>query len=101
MLRDLPVILERFLTRGLLVGSAERDVANLEQFRRGKESHIGGIVEDRIDHATLINRDDLESGSLRLDRAGKTSRPGADDKHVDPSVGARLRLSTRERVWNL
>src|SRR5271167_4153307 len=100
MLRDLPVILERFLTRGLLVGSAERDVANLEQLRRGKESHVGGIVEDGIDHATLINRDDLESSSLRLDRAGETGRPRADDQHVNPSVGTRLQLSTRERVGN-
>jgi hypothetical protein len=38
---------------------------------------------------------------LRLDRTGKTRRPGSDDKHVHPSVGARVRLSTRERVWNL
>jgi len=101
VLRNLAVILERFLTCGFLIGSAERDVANLEQLWRSKKSHVGGIVEDGIDHATLINRDDLESGSLRLDRTGKTRRPGSDDKHVDPGVGARLRLSARERVWNL
>ena len=40
VLGDLAVVLQRFLARGLLLGGGERNVADLQQFRRGEKHHV-------------------------------------------------------------
>ena len=45
VLGDVAVVLQRFLPVGLLVGRTERNVADLQQFRRCKEHHVGRIVK--------------------------------------------------------
>ena len=69
MLGDFAVILQCFLTRGLLIRGAEGNVANLKQFRRSKERHVRRIVVNGIDYASFINDDDFEASFLRLNTA--------------------------------
>ena len=82
-LGDLAVILQRLLPGGLLVGTGEGDVADLEELGRSEEGHVAGIVEQRIDQAALVDVGDGEAGALGLDAAGQAGGPGADDNDVE------------------
>ena len=82
VLGDLAVILEGFVARGLLVGAGERYVADFEQFRRGKESHVGRIVEERVAEAALVDAGGAEAGALGFDGAGEAGGPGADHEDI-------------------
>ena len=101
MLRHLAVILQRFFARGLLMRGGEGEIADLEQFGRGEERHVRGIVEDGINQASLINNDGLEPGALRLDSAGQASGTGADDEHIHARSGVCVKLRPRQSVGNL
>src|SRR5579872_1273956 len=59
MLGYLAVIFERLLPRGFLISSAERNIADLQQLRRGEESHVCRVVEDGINHASFVDRYDF------------------------------------------
>ena len=101
VLGDFAVVLERFLARGLLPRGAEGNVADFQQLRRGKERHVGGIVIDGIDHASLVDGHDFEAGALGFDGAGQSGGPGADHDHIGTGVGLALHLRARKGVGNL
>ena len=82
VLGDLAVILEGFVPGGFLVGAGERYVADFEQFRRGKESHVGRIVEERVAEAALVDAGGAEAGALGFDGAGEAGGPGADHEDI-------------------
>src|SRR5438067_2642841 len=100
MLGNLAVVLQGFLTRRLLMGSAERHVAYLKQFRRSEEGHVRGIVEEGINQASLIQNDDPQADFLGFDGAGETGRTGADDQHIAVHVSTRVSGHAGESVWN-
>jgi len=43
---------------------------------------VGGVVEERVAEASLVDDDDAETGFLCLDGAGQAGGPGADDEQV-------------------
>ena len=100
MLGGTAIVLEGFLPSGLHQRSGERDVADLEQLRRGEKCHVRRIVEDRIDQASLVKDDRLETSFLSLDRAGESSGAGAYDEDVDPRVALGDGLCARESFGN-
>src|SRR5207247_1660926 len=61
VLRNFAVILERLFACGLLAGSAEWNIADLQQLRRSKERHVRWVVIDGVDPAGLDNRNALET----------------------------------------
>src|SRR5947209_2662286 len=95
VLGDLAIVLERFFPCGLLARSAEWDVADLQQFRRSKERHVGWIVVDGIDHAALVNRNHFESRALSYYSTGQPGWASANDDYV----GARVRTRVSLRAW--
>src|SRR5262249_15456601 len=53
---NLAVVLKRLRSRRLLIsGSGKRYIADFQQLRRREERHVGGIVKQRIDDATLVD----------------------------------------------
>ena len=82
MLGDLAVVFEGFGAGGLLVGAGEGHVADLEQLGGGEEGHVGGVVEERVAEAALVDEDDVEAGALRVDGAGHSGGAGADDEEI-------------------
>src|SRR5581483_2094927 len=100
MLGNLSVILKSFEAIWFRVCRTERNVADLEQLRRGEKNHICRIMKYGVDKASLIDADDLEPSSLRLDRACKSSRSCAEYNHVGLHIGTSLQLRFRQRVWN-
>src|SRR5271157_2866307 len=93
VLGALSVILERFLARWLLVGAGKGNVADLQQLRRGEERHVAGIVEQRVDQTALVDVCYRETGPLGVNGAGKASRSGADDDHVEREAVQHCRRS--------
>ena len=85
---DFAVILQSLLAIGLLVGAAERDVADLKQLRRGEEGHVRGVMKERVAHAALVDQRDAETFALRVNGAGHAGGSGSDDENVD-GVGRR------------
>jgi hypothetical protein len=79
---DAAVVAERFGPGGLLVGRHERQVADLEQFRRREEHHLQGKMEDGVDDDALLQDDVAEPVALGGDRGGETGRAGTDDDEV-------------------
>ncbi len=82
-LRDLAVVLQRLLARGLLLRADEGNVADLQQLRRGEEGHVGGVVVKRVDQAALVHGNHGIARALRLDGAGQAGGTGADDEYVE------------------
>src|SRR5207249_9998549 len=81
VLRNFAVILERLFACGLLAGSAEWNIADLQQLRRSKERHVRWIVIDGVDHAALVNRSEerrvgksVDLGGSRVSRQKKKRR---------------------------
>src|SRR5438034_11125358 len=87
VLRNFAVILERLFACGLLAGSAEWNIADLQQLRRSKERHVRWIVIDGVDHAALVNRNHFESRALSFDSTGQPGWASANDD----DIGARVR----------
>ena len=79
MRRHQAVILQRLIAGGLGVGAGKRNVADLKQFRRGEKGHVRRVVEERIADAALVDKHRAETGLLRLNGAGQTGGPSADD----------------------
>src|SRR6266852_1679507 len=100
MLGGTAVVLEGFLASGLHQRGGERDLADLEQLRCGEKCHVGRIVEDRIDEASLVKNDRLETSFLRLNGAGQSSGTGAHDEDVSARVALGDGLSARESFGN-
>jgi len=73
----MPVILERLVAVGLGIGAGKRNIADLEQFGRGEEGHVRGVVEERVADAALVHHDGAQAGLLRLNGAGHTGGSGA------------------------
>ena len=48
---------------------------------------MGGVVEERIAEAALVDEDGTEAGALRLDGAGHAGGAGADDEDVEYFCG--------------
>ncbi len=71
MLGYLSIVFEGFDAAGLLVGTGERDIADLKQLRRGEEGHVGRIVEERVAEAALVDQHGGKAGALRFNSAGK------------------------------
>src|SRR6266850_8603526 len=82
MLGGAPIVFERFQSSRLHERTREWDVSNLEQLGRSKKCHVGRIVKDRIDQASLFQDECFESGFLSFDRAGQSGRTGTDDEDV-------------------
>ena len=82
VLGDLAVVLQRLRAGGLLIGSGEGHVADLQQLRRGEEGHVRGVVEERVAEASLIDQQRGKAPALGLDGAGHTGGAGADDEQV-------------------
>ena len=101
VLGDTAVIFERFQPRRLSQRGGERNIANLEQLRRGEEHHVGRIVIDGIDEASLVDNQGLEARLLRFDGAGHARGTSAHDQHVAPGVGPRMRLRAGQSLGNL
>src|SRR5713101_2636501 len=100
MLGGTAVVLDGFLASGLHQRGGERDLADLEQLRCVEKCHVGRIVEDRIDEASLVKNDRLETSFLRLNRAGESSGTGAHDEDVSARVALGDGLSARESFGN-
>src|SRR5262249_35451851 len=64
VLSDTAIVLERLLPGGFLAGTREWNVADLQQLRCREERHVGGVVENRIHEATLVQNDRLQSDLL-------------------------------------
>ena len=92
MVGNAAVIFQRLEARGLGEGGGKRNVANLQQFRRGEKNHIRRIVVDGIDEASLIDDQGFKAGLLGLDGASQAGGPGADDHHVRKRLRARVGL---------
>ena len=73
-----PVILQRFGPVGLVVQARHRNVADLQQLRRGEEHHVGRVVIERVDDAAFLDQDRLHAALLQLDAAGEAGGSGAD-----------------------
>src|SRR5882724_2477496 len=101
VLGDLAVVFERLLPGGFLPGGAERNIADFQQFGGSEERHVGRIVVDRIDYASLVDGYGLEASPLGLDGAGQSGRTGADYDNVGRSIGLALALRTRKGIGNL
>ena len=99
VLGDFAVVLQGFEAVGLGVGGAERNIADFQQLRRGEEDHVGRIVKNRVDQASLVNADDLKAGLLRLNCARQTGRSRADYDYVRAHVRARFQLRLGQRIW--
>src|SRR5258706_2546500 len=95
MLCSPPVIFERLQSSRLYERTRERDVANLKQLGRSKECHVGRIVKDRIDQASLFHDECFESGFLGFDRAGQSCRTRTYDEDVSLVVALRDGLGAR------
>ena len=80
---DQAVVLKGLVARGLGVGAGKGDVADLEALGGGEEGHVGGVVEERVAEAALVDEDDAEAGFLGFDRAGEAGGSGADDEKVE------------------
>src|SRR5260370_42537601 len=90
MFSDTAVIFERFEPCGLRQSSGERNIANLEQLRRGKEHHVARIAINGIDKASLVDDESFEAGLLGLNGAGQAGGASAHDQDISPGVGPRL-----------
>ncbi len=82
VVRRAAVVLERLGAGRLLSEGRHGEFADLEQFGRGEEHHIGGVVVERIDDAALFEENGVEPAPLQLDPAGQSGRTGADNNHV-------------------
>ena len=80
--RHAPVILERLVAVGLGIGAGKGNIADLQQFGRGEEGHVRGIVEERIADASLVHHHGAQTGLLRLDGAGQPGRPRAHHQQI-------------------
>jgi len=101
MFSDTAVIFERFEPRGLRQRGGERNIANLEQLRRGEEHHVARIAIDGIDQASLVDDERFEASLLSLYGAGHSGGTSAHDQDISPGVGPRLGLSARQSFRNL
>src|SRR5947207_3287696 len=101
VLRNFAVILERLFACGLLAGSAEWNIADLQQLRRSKERHVRWIVIDGVDHAALVNRNHFESRALSFDSTGQPGWASANDDDIGARVRTRDSLRAWKRVWYL
>src|SRR3984893_18588166 len=95
------VIFERFEPRGLRQRGGERNIANLEQLRRGEKHHVARIAIDGIDEASLVDDESFEAGLLSLNGAGHASGASAHDQDISPGVGPRLGLRAGQSFRNL
>src|SRR6478672_484193 len=82
MLRHVAVVLQRLGAVGLLVGCGKRNVANLQQLRRGKENHVRRIVKQRVHQAALVHHNGSKPGALRLNGTRHAGGAGANHQHV-------------------
>jgi len=44
---------------------------------------VGGVVEEGIAEAALVDKDGAEAGFLSFDRAGKSGGAGADNQEIE------------------
>src|SRR5579859_184957 len=81
MLRRLAVILKRLGTHRLLCRANQRQVADLEEFRRGEKHHVDGIVENRVAQTAFLDHQRFHSRAACLDGASQPggSRANAND----------------------
>ena len=93
VVRHLAVVLQRLIARGLLVGAGERDVADLQQLRRGKEGHVGRVVKDRVAQAALVHQHRPHPAPAALDGARQAGRTSPDHKHIE----SHRAMATRRR----
>src|SRR6185437_17095183 len=63
------VILQRLVARRLLVRAWKRNVADLQQLRRGKEGHVRGVVIDGVTETALVYHHTAKACALRLNGA--------------------------------
>ena len=101
MFGDAAIIFQRFEPRGLRQSGGKRNVANLEQFRRGEKHHVARIAIDGVDEASLVDDKSFEARLLSLNGASHSSRASAHDQHISPGVGTRLGLGAGQSFRNL
>src|ERR1700686_3066261 len=82
MLGSFSVILQGLDTRRLLVRTDQRQIANLQQLRRGKEHHVHRIVEDRIAQAAFVDDKRPHSRAFRFDGRRQAGWASANANHV-------------------
>src|SRR5438309_9442325 len=101
VLGDFAIVFKRFFPCGLLAGSAEWNIADLQQLRRSKERHVRWIVIDGVDHAALVNCNHFESRALSFDSTGQPGWASANDDDIGARVRTRDSLRAWKRVWYL
>src|SRR6478672_4426215 len=82
VLGDFAVVLERFITAGLLVGAGEGHVADLKQLGRGEENHVGGVVKERVAEAALVDEHGGEACALGFNGTGEAGGASSDDEQI-------------------
>jgi len=78
VLSRLAVILECFDASRLLCRTDQRQIADFEQLRGGKENHVHRIVIERVAEATFVDDQRAHSGALGLYRTGQAGGTRAD-----------------------
>ncbi len=86
------IIFQRFGARGLDVDTRKRDVADLQPLARREKSHVGGIVEKRIDQTALFDHEQTEPRPRRLDAARQARRPRTNDQYIQHLRHSRVLL---------
>ena len=79
VLGDIAVVLECLRAGRLHVRGIERNVADLEQLRRGEKRHVSRIVEEGVDQAALVDNKHFQSDAMGLDRTREAGGTGAND----------------------
>src|ERR1041385_3954159 len=101
MLGNAPVIFQRFGPVGLFVEAGHRNITDFQQFGRGEEDHVGGVVVNGIHHAALFDQDGFDSAVLQFDSAGETGGTGAHHQRVAGFGHNRLSISALSRSSSL
>src|SRR5207342_2515227 len=73
--RDAAVVLERVLTRRLVVLYGKGIAADLDQVGRREELHVRRIAVDGVDQRALVEDPDAQAAAADFNGAGEADRP--------------------------
>src|SRR5689334_14191952 len=82
MISDTAIVLERLGTSRLLIKRGHRNVADLEQLRRGEKNEIYRVMINRVDNAALVEQDRRETALLKFDAAGESGGAGTKNGNI-------------------
>ena len=96
VLDALAVILQGLGARGFLGGAGQRQVADLQQFRRREKDHVHRIVVEGIAEAALVDHQRPHAGAFGFDGAGQAGGAGADANQI---VGAHEKSLPWDKIF--